>query len=58
MPGPMQLLKLANNAKFKEAYAQAQLEIKKAGIDIESKVRGFLRRVEFVCSSHFSEGNC
>ncbi|KAJ6539142.1 hypothetical protein B0H19DRAFT_1269494 [Mycena capillaripes] len=37
MPGPMQLLKLANNPKFKEAYAQAQLEFQKAGIDIQSK---------------------
>ncbi|KAF7352971.1 hypothetical protein MVEN_01264500 [Mycena venus] len=37
MPGPMQLLKLANNPKFKEAYAQAQLEFEKAGIDIQSK---------------------
>ncbi|KAJ7667795.1 hypothetical protein DFH06DRAFT_229226 [Mycena polygramma] len=37
MPGPMQLLKLANNPKFKEAYAQAQIEFEKAGIDMQSK---------------------
>jgi hypothetical protein len=49
MPGPMQLLKLANNPKFKEAYAQVQIEFQKAGIDMQSKVqRVFLNCVEFV----------
>ncbi|KAF8211341.1 hypothetical protein K438DRAFT_1807144 [Mycena galopus ATCC 62051] len=37
MPGPMQLLKLANNPKFMEAYRAAQAEFAKAGIDIQSK---------------------
>ncbi|KAJ7699884.1 hypothetical protein B0H17DRAFT_1047518 [Mycena rosella] len=38
MPGPMQLFKLSVNPKFKEAYAEVQAELQKAGIDINSKV--------------------
>ncbi|KAJ7117394.1 hypothetical protein C8R43DRAFT_106823 [Mycena crocata] len=37
MPGPMQLMKLAANPKFREAYAEVQSEFSKAGIDINSK---------------------
>ncbi|KAK7061542.1 hypothetical protein R3P38DRAFT_2830069 [Favolaschia claudopus] len=37
MPGPLQLMKLARNPKFKEAFEQVQVEFHKAGIDIQSK---------------------
>ncbi|KAF7355133.1 hypothetical protein MSAN_01428900 [Mycena sanguinolenta] len=37
MPNPLQLLKLAKNPKFMEAYTEAQQEFKKAGIDMQSK---------------------
>ncbi|KAJ7276190.1 hypothetical protein B0H12DRAFT_1227367 [Mycena haematopus] len=37
MPNPLQLLKLAKNPKFMEAYAEAQREFKNAGIDMQSK---------------------
>jgi hypothetical protein len=47
MPGPMQIFKLAKNPKFMEAYAKAQLELEKAGVDIRSKVRIFPG--SFVC---------
>ncbi|KAJ7431282.1 hypothetical protein B0H11DRAFT_1967616, partial [Mycena galericulata] len=37
MPGPMQLMKLAGNPKFREAYAEVEVELKKSGIDMRSK---------------------
>ncbi|KAJ7068079.1 hypothetical protein C8F01DRAFT_1116791 [Mycena amicta] len=37
MPGPMQLLQLAKNPKFHEAYREVESELGKAGIDIRSK---------------------
>ncbi|KAF7301454.1 hypothetical protein MIND_00710700 [Mycena indigotica] len=37
MPGPMQLLKLAKNPKFHEAYREVESELGKAGIDVKSK---------------------
>ncbi|KAJ7095193.1 hypothetical protein B0H15DRAFT_96467 [Mycena belliarum] len=37
MPGPMQLLKLASNTKFREAYAEVEAELKSSGVDIRSK---------------------
>ncbi|KAJ7499125.1 hypothetical protein FB451DRAFT_1204314 [Mycena latifolia] len=37
MPGPVQLMKLASNEKFREAYSEVQAELKNSGIDIGSK---------------------
>ncbi|KAJ7283800.1 hypothetical protein C8J57DRAFT_1293615 [Mycena rebaudengoi] len=37
MPGPMQLMKLATNSKFREAYAEVDSELKKAGINVQDK---------------------
>ncbi|KAJ6599264.1 hypothetical protein DFH09DRAFT_1130568 [Mycena vulgaris] len=36
-PGPIQLMKLATNPKFRDAYKQVQDELKNAGVDISSK---------------------
>jgi len=45
LPGPMQLMKLAGNSKFREAYAEVESELQKSGVDMRSKVRFCL----FVC---------
>ncbi|KAF7313631.1 hypothetical protein HMN09_00519500 [Mycena chlorophos] len=37
MPGPTQLMKLAKNPKFFEAYGEVQKELAKAGVDVQSK---------------------
>ncbi|KAJ7774338.1 hypothetical protein DFH07DRAFT_801102 [Mycena maculata] len=37
LPGPIQLMKLAGNVKFKEAFLDLQTELERAGIDIRSK---------------------
>ncbi|KAJ7127619.1 WD40-repeat-containing domain protein [Mycena epipterygia] len=37
LPGPMQLMKLAGNSKFREAYAEVESELQKSGVDMRSK---------------------
>ncbi|KAJ6629186.1 hypothetical protein B0H10DRAFT_1988382 [Mycena sp. CBHHK59/15] len=39
-PGPMQLMKLAANPKFRAAFAEVDAELKKAGVDARSKEFG------------------